>query len=103
MNRIYALGKVRVRKKLKEVRRLKSRVNEYASVRTVRLTENNRDFENSSWTKGVAGDGRTVDYRVPLCRMPIRYRVPGLLRVKRARGNQRAKNEGTVENRKVGH
>jgi hypothetical protein len=38
------------------------------------------EFENC--TKEGAGDGRmSVDYRVPVCRMPIGYRVPGLLRV----------------------
>jgi len=52
-----------------------------------------KDVESKNCTReGERVQGMTGrHYRVPLCRMPIRYRVPGLLWVKRARGNQRAK------------
>lgn len=64
----------------KNVAMKKPRVDEYAITAD---WKNNREILR---VEGGAGDGRTVDCRVPLCRMPIRYRVPGLLRVKRARG-----------------
>jgi hypothetical protein len=45
------------------------------------------EFENRMKEgKRVQGDGRmSVDYRVPVCQTPRGYRVPGLLRMTRAR------------------
>ena len=61
------------------VEMLKPRVDDYGLQKAVDC----KDTEFESCTKEDAGDGwMSIDYRVPVCRMLIGYRVPGLLKIK---------------------